>query len=74
MDNETLKEEMELEQEPDFVMDTASEVLDLIAQYNSSFTREVDRDEVCSILRILSGYLKFNAEKYREYAALCEEV
>ena len=26
MDNETLTEEMELEQEPDFVMDTASEV------------------------------------------------
>lgn len=64
---------MDLEQEPDFVMDTASEALDLMAEYNLSFTRDVDRDEVCSILRILSGYLKSNAENYRECTALCDK-
>ena len=68
MNSKTPTEEMDLEQEPDFAMDTASEVLDLIAEYNSSFTRDVDRDEVCSILRILSGYLKYNAENYRQLA------
>ena len=74
MDNESATEQMTVEQEPDFAMVTASEALDLLAEYNSSFKREIDRDEVCSILRILSGYLKFNADTYRESAALCDKA
>ncbi len=47
---------------PDFIMSTASEALDLLAQYNSDFNRDIDKDEVASTLRIVSEYLQMKAE------------
>lgn len=49
--------------EPDFIMNTAAEALDLLAQYNQDFTRDIDKDEVASVCRIISDYLLMHAEK-----------
>ena len=44
------------------VMNRAAEALDLLAQYGTDFSRECDRDETASILKIISDYLFFQAE------------
>lgn len=51
---------------PAFVMSTAAEALDLLAQYNHDFVREIDKDEVASVCRIISEYLQTNADKLSE--------
>ena len=44
-----------------FIMDTASEAIELIAHYNSDFNRITDPDSVSSLCRIISEYLNFHA-------------
>ena len=50
-------------EEADIVMTRAAEALELLAEYGTSFTREIDRDETCSMLSIISDYLMYHAEK-----------
>ena len=57
-----------LENDPAFVMSTAAEALDLLAQYSHDFTRPIDRDEVASFCRVVSDYLSTNADKLSKEA------
>ena len=53
--------EGKLNGDPVFVMSTAAEALDLLGHYSMDFTdREQDAEDLASLLRIISFYLKMN--------------
>lgn len=64
MDKDYVLYQYDEENTPDFIMNTAAEALDLLAQYNSDFSRDIDKDEVASALRIIAHYLHTEADKF----------
>jgi len=54
--------EEDLSSQPQFVMDTAAEALSLLGHYAMDFTdREQDPEDLASLLRIISEYLRSKA-------------
>ncbi len=54
----------DLEDDPVFVMSTAAEALDLLGHYSMDFTdRSKDQEDLASLLRIISTYLRTKVDK-----------
>lgn len=61
--------EEDLSSEPQFVMNTAAEALDLLGYYSMDFKdREEDQEELASLLRIIADYLHTKAAVIDEEA------
>ena len=64
---ENFGEGIALNNAPGFVMNTAAEALDLLGHYSMDFTdREQDPEDLASLLRIISFYLRTKAENFEK--------